>query len=91
MTEQHDTLDRINMPSLSERAMCMRLINENLNYVQHAVDQVCASKGKPVIIKTFISMDVTVDANDLLTVAEEMGMLPPSLKARIPINVESKQ
>lgn len=85
MTAQHDELDRINMPALSERALCQRLINENLNYVQFAADQLSGSKGKRAIIKTFMSIDVVVDARDLLTVADEMGMLPPNLKARIPV------
>ncbi len=91
MTTQHDELDRINMPALSERALCQRLINENLSYVQHAVDQLNSSKEKHPVVRTFMSIDVVVDARDLLTVADEMGMLPPNLKARIPVEPATRQ
>lgn len=66
-------LKQIAVQAMTVEQLCERLLRENLSYLQ------TANISKPdERIKTFITMDITFTAGEMIEVARKIGMLPPA-------------
>lgn len=79
MTTEQSHLDRVAVPAISVEQLALHLIDQNLEYVK-----IAAGKKPDETIKTFIQLDVFIDADDLVEVARKHGLLPPALDKRPP-------